>query len=55
MDALLLSVSPAAPDGHLTTLTLALAAAGHSYAWSDTLAFDIELSNSTYMGPDRPR
>lgn len=53
-DALLLSVSPAAPNGHVTTLTLAVEAEGHSYAWSDTLTFEIELSNATCMGPTGP-
>jgi hypothetical protein len=53
-DALLLSVSPAAPDEHAVTLSLAVEAAGHSYDWSDTLTFDIALSNPTYMGPTGP-
>jgi hypothetical protein len=53
-DALLLSVSPAAPDGHVATLTLALDAEGHTYSWADTLTFDIVLSNPTYMGPTGP-
>jgi hypothetical protein len=53
-DALLLSVSPAAPDAHLVSMTLALAAEGDSYSWSDTLVFDIALTNPTYMGPTGP-
>jgi hypothetical protein len=54
VDALILSISPAAPDGHVAPFELALTATGHSYGYADTLAFDLPLANGSYVGVTGP-
>jgi uncharacterized repeat protein (TIGR01451 family) len=50
----LLSISPAAPHGHVATLSLAVTAAGHSYPYSKVIDVDIVISGTSPAMPTGP-
>jgi hypothetical protein len=50
----LLSISPAAPHGHVAPLSLAMTAAGHSYSYSKVVDFDIVISGTSPAMPTGP-
>ena len=50
----ILSISPAAPNGHVAPLSLAMTAAGHSYSYSKVVDFDIVISGTSPAMPTGP-
>ncbi len=50
----IVSISPAAPGGHVAPLSLAVTATGHSYSYSKVVDFDIVISGTSPAMPTGP-